>query len=78
MNEFNKNIHDCFIEKGIAGNGWRTKVVSKEIIGRSDFAKVLVEVYKPKKRKPCIAWELCINIARKQIYWDKSTFANLD
>jgi len=77
-NKFESNIHNVLAEKGIAGLDWRIKIISKEIIGKSDFAKVLVEVYEPRKRKPCMNWDLCINIVREQIYWDKSTFVYLN
>ena len=76
MTEFESNIFSVFVERGIALSNWKIKVVSKEIINNSDIAKVLVEVYKPRSRKPCITWDLNVNFVRKQINWDKSTFAN--
>jgi len=48
-NEFEANIHRVFVERGIANVDWKIKIIGREIIGRSDYAKVQVEVYKPKK-----------------------------
>lgn len=78
MTEFEQNIFDVFIDRGITLPDWRIKIASKEIIKNSDYARVLVEVYKPRKRKPCIVWDLCVNFVREQINWDHSTFARKD
>ncbi len=69
-------IKQALVNYGAMGENWRMKVTNREIIGRSDWAKVVVEITAPKKRKPCTKWELAINIARNQIHWDKSTFCN--
>ena len=74
MIDFEKALHEAFNEKGITLPDWRIKITNREIIGHSDWAKVTVEVYKPRKRKPEIIWELAVNIVRDQIHWDKSNF----
>lgn len=74
MNKFEQGIHNALDEKGITLPDWKIKITNREIIGRSDWAKVTVEVYKPRKRKPEIIWELAINIVKNQIHWDKSSF----
>lgn len=73
-NRLETAIFNVFTERGITSSNWRIKVTNKEIIGQSDFAKVKVEVYEPRKRKPCMFWDLYINIVKEQIHWDKSTF----
>ncbi len=69
-------IREALIEREIMGENWKMKIANKEIIGRSDWAKIIVEITAPKKRKPCIAWELAINIVRGQINWEESTHYN--
>jgi len=72
--ELQSNIHHVLSEKGIAGLDWRIKIINKEVIGRSDWAKVSVEIYPPRKRKPVLVWVLAINFVRNIIDWDKSNF----
>jgi len=73
-NELELNIHHVLAEKGIAGLDWRIKIINKEVIGRSDWAKVSVEIYPPRKRKPVLVWVLAINFVRNIIDWEKSDF----
>lgn len=77
-NRLEEGIFNCLVETGRAAEDYRIKIVEREIIGNSDYAKVAVNLYKPRKKKHCITWYLCINIARNQIHWDKSEFVRLD
>ncbi len=76
MTRLETAINRIMVEKEISAEGWRTNVTNIETVGNSDWAKVTVEVIKPRKRKPCITWTLAINLSRNQINWDKSTFHN--
>ena len=69
-----EGIKEVLIERGIMNDDWRMKIINREIIANSDFGKITIEIYQPRKRKPCIVWELTIYIPRNQIYFDKSTF----
>ena len=69
-----EGIFNAFLDKGIVNPDFKIKITSREIIGNSDYAKVTVEIFPPKKRKPTIVWELAINIVRNTIHWDKSSF----
>ena len=40
----------------------------------TDWAHVELYVYHERKKKPFIYWNICVNMARNQAYWDKSTF----
>lgn len=69
-----EGIFNAFLDKGIVNPDFKIKITSREIIGNSDYARVNVEIYAPRKRKPTIAWNLCINIVRDTIHWDNSYF----
>ena len=70
-------LQEIFIERGIIGDKWKIKITDREIIGRSDWAYVYVDIYKPRCRKPCQNRKLAINFVRNIIDWDKSSFTNL-
>ena len=42
----------------------------------SDWTWVYVEVYAPRKKKPCQGRKLAVNFVRKIIDWEKSEFYN--
>lgn len=67
-------IKEIFIEREIMLPNWKIQITDKEILGKSDYAKVTVDVFKPRKKKPEITWILTINMVREQIHWDKSEF----
>ena len=77
MTKFENAIKEVLIEREIMDKNWRMKITGTEIIGKSDYAKVTVEVTAPRKRKPCVVWNLAVNIARNQADWAKSTFCNI-
>ena len=70
-------LHEVFDEQGITAPNWRLKITSREIIGQSDWAWIYVDVYAPRKRKPCQTRQLAFNFVRNQIDWSKSKFYNL-
>ncbi len=74
MTRLEQGIHDVMNERGITVPNWRIKITNREIIGKSDWAKVTVEVYAPRKRKPTVIWILSINFVRETVHWDKSSF----
>ena len=73
-----QGIKNALIEYGAIEDNWRICIIDKEIIGKSDWAKITVNITPPRKRKPCICWEISINIVKNQIHWDKSTHYNLN
>ena len=77
MEKLENVLHDIFNERGITAPNWRIKITQKETIGRSDWAYVFVDIYAPKKKKPCQNYKLAINFVRKIINWDKSEWYNL-
>lgn len=74
MTRLESGIYNAMVEHGNINPDWRINITHKEIIGKSDWAEVLVEVKEPRKRKPTYIWTLAINIVRDQINWDKSGF----
>ena len=71
--ELTIGIRNAMDEQGITGSGYRIAIVGRKIIGQSDYAEVIVDVFQPRKRKPCITWALRINIVRGTIHWGKSS-----
>lgn len=73
-----KQLKDAMIEYGAITEKYRIKIISIEHENKnSDYANVIVEVYKPRSRKPDIMWNLFINMVREILYWDKSSFAEM-
>ena len=74
MDRLTKAIRECMDEKGITGPKDRIKIIGREIIGKSDWAIVTVDIFRPRKRKPTLFWKLAINITNNTIHWYKSAF----
>ncbi len=71
-------IKAAMVDTGRAGEKWRVEVTGCERVGNnSDYVRVYVNAYKPRSRKPDVAWDICVNIAKELIYWDYSTHYNL-
>ena len=70
-------IRNAMDDRGITGPGYRIFVTDRKIIGNSDYAEVIVDVFEPRKRKPCMIWALRINIVRGTIHWDRSIGNNI-
>ena len=74
MEKLMKSLHEVFNEVGITNPGYRIKLVSREIIGKSDWAYVGVDIYAPRKKKPCQYRKLAINFVRNIIDLNKSEY----
>jgi hypothetical protein len=77
MEKYMKKLHEIFDEMGITLPNWKISLVSEEIIGRSDWAYVTVEIYKPYCKRPCQIRKLAFNFVRKIIDLEKSSFTDL-
>lgn len=70
-------LKNAMIEYGAVDSKWRIKIIAVDKIGNSDFAKVSIETYKPRRRKPDFCHILFLNMVKKYICWDKSEHVNL-
>ena len=70
-------IKRVLVETGRAGINYRVKVTKEEEVrAGSDRIYVYCDVYKPRSRKPDVAWRLCVDIVRNLIFWEDSQFTN--
>ena len=74
MNGLETGIHYALDTYGATLPNWRIKILDAETVGHSDWAKVYVEVYKPRCRKPCTTWCLAVNMVREIVDFERSTF----
>lgn len=65
-------IRNVLIETERLRNGGKVKIISRQPIGNSDWAEILVEAYRPKCRKPYATWTLTVNFVRKMIDFERS------
>ena len=72
-----EQIKNVLIENGYNNNNWRIKKIAIENIGYTDFAYYILEVYKPKSKKPDYCYELYIDTVKELIFFDKSKFDKL-
>ena len=77
MDKLTEAIRAAMLATDRIGPKWRIKIVGKETVGKSDWARVEVNLYKPRHRKPHAYWILVINMVREEIHWDKSNYARL-
>lgn len=77
MDKLTTAIHAAMVETDRIGPKGRIKIIGKEIVGSSDWARVEVNLYNPRCRKPYAYWVLLVNMVRKEIHWDKSSFTRL-
>ena len=54
----------------------RIEIVEKSANG-NDYARVGLYAYHGRKKTPFVYWNLCVDVARKIIHWDTSTFYHL-
>ena len=72
-----EQIKNVLIENGYINNNWRIKTIAIERIGYTDFVYYILEIYKPKTKKPDYCYELYIDTVRELIFFDKSKFDKL-
>ena len=72
-----EKIRTALIENGYINNNWRIKTIAIERIGYTDFVYYILEIYKPKTKKPDYCYELYIDTVRELIFFDKSKFDKL-
>jgi hypothetical protein len=74
MKEFEENLHRVFDEMDITLPDWRIRIREREIIGKSDWAWLYVDIYRKYAHKPCQCRKLAYNFVRDVIDWEKSIF----
>lgn len=73
MTKLESGIKIALIDYGAARENWRVKVTGYDQVGiNSDFVRVYVDIYKPRSRKPDVIWDLCVNIVKELVYFDRS------
>ena len=72
-----EKIRTALIENGYINSTWRTKTIAIERIGYTDYIYYILEVYKPKSKKPDYCYELYIDTVKELIFFDKSKFDKL-
>lgn len=77
MANLENGIKKALIEYGAMNENWRLEITDKKIIGNSDYATISVMIFKPRCRKPCMMWELHVNIVREFVDFERSIFARL-
>ena len=75
MTNLESLIRSAMDQYGVTAQGWRIKIikVDSDVI---DWAKVLVEVYAPRKRKPACAWNVAVNMMRNIVDFNRSEYFN--
>ena len=48
--------------------------IGNTITNGTDCVRIKIYAYHGRQKKPFVYWNLCVNMARNQVYWDKSTF----
>ena len=72
-----EKIRTALIENGYINSTWTTKTIAIERIGYTDYIYYILEVYKPKSKKPDYCYELYIDTVKELIFFDKSKFDKL-
>lgn len=70
-------MRNVLLNYGAINEKWRIKLTHKEILPFTDWAKVTVEVYKPRCRKPYGIWTMYFNIVRGITNFERNTFIRL-
>lgn len=66
-------IKSAMDQYGVTAQGWRIKIIKVESAA-VDWAKVLVDVYAPRKRKPACSWNVAVNMVRNVVDFNQSEF----
>lgn len=78
MMEILKNaIQARMVETGRLPEGGKIKITAITGENGSDYRRVEILAYRKRCRKPFMAWNICVDIARDLIRWDTTTFCNL-
>ena len=74
MDKLMDGIRAALIETDRAIDKDIIKMLGYQIMDRSDWATIYVDIYQPRKKKPLGGWRLAVNIVKNQIHWDKSAY----
>lgn len=66
-------IRNVLIETGRISSKDRIEIVEK-IVNESDYARIGIYAYHGRKKAPFVYWNICIDMSRELIHWDRSTF----
>ena len=75
MTNLESLIRSAMDQYGVTAQGWRIKIIKVES-DTIDWAKVLVDVYAPRKRKPACSWNVAVNMVRNVVDFNQSEFCN--
>ena len=75
MTKLESLIRSAMDQYGVTAQGWRIKIIKVESAA-IDWAKVLVDVYAPRKRKPACSWNVAVNMVRNVVDFNQSEFSN--
>jgi hypothetical protein len=70
-------IQARMVETGRLPEGGKIEITAITEENWSDYRRVEVLAYRKRCRKPFMAWNLCIDIAKDLIHWDTTTFYKL-
>ena len=75
---FEEEIKCAMIEYGACADNWKIKIIVVDRLNvDSDCANVIVNVWKPRSRKPDYSFILFVDVVKELIFWDRSTHINL-
>lgn len=72
-----QQMRNALLSYGAINEKWRVKLTHKEILPFTDWAKVIIEVYKPKCRKPYGIWNMYVNFVSGITNFERNTFKRL-
>lgn len=66
-------IRNAMIETGRIAPRDRIEIIEKSV-GTSNYTRLGIYAYHGRQKKPFVYWNICVDMARELIYWDRSTF----
>lgn len=72
-----QQMRNALLNYGAINENWRVKLTHKEILPFTDYAKVIVEVYKPRCRKPYGICHMYVDTVRGITNFERNTFIRL-
>jgi hypothetical protein len=74
IKEIESGLHILFDEMGITLPDWRVKIAGREIIRKSDWVWLYVDIYKKYAHKSCQRRKIAFNLVRNIVDWERSIF----
>lgn len=70
-------VRNALVDTGRISPRDRIEIIRKSGEVASDYVWLEVNVFHGRRKKPCMYWNIRVNMARDLIYWDASTFVYL-